>query len=378
MAFSISKQVLFDALQKVYPIIPLKSSLQILSNFKLCYHNDQLEITATDLDQSMQIITRVAGDNEGFDVTANARKLFDIVRELPDGMVTIFVEDNVINFDTDKEFKCKIAGADTGAFPGFPEIGEGISFEISSVMLKNMIPKSSFAAAKDESRACLAGILWESFPSKTGMVATDGHRLGSCFITGNFPVQDKISSIISPKSLNHLVRIIGEKNSENIQIKINEKYILFAAGSFLLCTKLIDGPYPDYSKVIPANNPKEAIIDRASLLNAVRRAMVLSNQKTHLVKFIFSENMLEVIVVNKEIGGEAKEKIAIEYRGDGHQIGFNAQYFNEIIDIARTPKIKLNMNTQISACLIYPVYEKEEEKISDDLFLLMPLRIMEM
>ena len=241
-----------------------------------------------------------------------------------------------------------------------------------------MIPKSSFAAAKDEARACLAGILWENHPTKTGMVATDGHRLGSCFINGTFPITEKFSSIISPKSLNHLVRIIGEKNSENIRATVNEKYIVFTAGSFVLCTKLIDGPYPDYNKVIPTNNPREAVIDRAALLNAVRRAMVLSNQKTHLVKFSFSENMLEVIVINKEIGGEAKEKIAIEYRGDSHQIGFNAQYFNEIIDIIKTPKIKLQMNTQISACLIYPVYEKEEEKISDDLFLLMPLRIMEM
>jgi len=105
---------------------------------------------------------------------------------------------------------------------------------------------------------------------------------------------------------------------------------------------------------------------------------VLSNQKTHLVKFSFSEKMLEVGVTNKEIGGEAKEKIGIEYSGDVHNIGFNAQYFNEILDIVRTPKINLHMNTQISACLIYPVYEKEEEKISEDLFLLMPLRILEM
>ncbi len=378
MTFSITQHSLFDVLQKLFPIIPLKSSLQILTNFKLSYHDNLLEIAATDLDQSMKIISSVSGDGDSFDITANARKLFEIVRELPEGLATISVENNVISIETEREFNCKIAGADIGDFPGFPEINDGTVFEIDSALLKTMIPKSSFAAAKDESRACLAGILWENHPSKTGMVATDGHRLGSCFINGTFPIKEKFSSIISPKSLNHLVRITGEKNSETIRVTVNEKYIVFTAGSFVLCTKLIDGPYPDYNKVIPTNNPKEAVIDRAALLNAVRRAMVLSNQKTHLVKFIFSENMLEVIVINKEIGGEAKEKITIEYRGDSHQIGFNAQYFNEIIDIIKTPRIKLQMNTQISACLIYPVYEKEEEKISDDLFLLMPLRIMEM
>jgi DNA polymerase-3 subunit beta len=240
-----------------------------------------------------------------------------------------------------------------------------------------MILKSSFAVAKDETRACLAGILWEIYPDKTGMVATDGHRLGSCFIKDTFQIQDKVVGIVSPKTLNHIVRIIDSKQEDKIKVIINEKYISFVGKTFNLCSKLVEGPYPDYTKVIPSANTKEAFIDRLSLVNAVKRASILSNQKTHLIKFRFSEKEIEVMVVNKEIGGEAKEKIDVDYTGDEHNIGFNGQYFNEILEIVKTPKIKLQMNTQISACLIFPLYEKEEDKISEDLFLIMPLRILE-
>jgi len=376
MSIVIYKDALVDVLQKAYPIIPLKSSLQVLSNFRLIKNNSQLEITATDLDQSIRVFVEVEGDGS-FDVTVNARKIFEIIRELPEGKVSITIEDNILIIQSEKNFSCKIAGADSNDFPGFPEISSGNEFEISTAFLKTMIQKSSFAVAKDETRACLAGILWEVHPDKTGMIATDGHRLGSCFIKDNFSITEKISGIISPKSLNHIVRVIDSKKDEKIKINMNEKYISFTSKTVYICSKLVEGPYPDYTKVIPTNNPKEAVVEKVSLVNAVKRASVLSNQKTHLVKFCFSENELEVMVVNKEIGGEAREKLFADYNGDEHNIGFNGQYFNEILDIVKTPKILLKMNTQISACLIFPEYEKEEDKTSEDLFLIMPLRIME-
>lgn len=376
MSIFVSKDALVEVLQKAYPIIPLKSSLQILSNFRIIKTSSQLEIIATDLDQSIRIFVDVEGD-DSFDITVNARKLFEIIRELPEGKITISIEENILIIQSDKNFSCKIAGADSNDFPGLPEIKLGCEFEINTSILKTMIQKSSFAVAKDETRACLSGILWEIYPDKTGMIATDGHRLGSCFIKEKFDIKEKISGIVSPKSLNHIVRMLDPKKEEKINININEKYVSFSSKSAYLCSKLVEGPYPDYTKVIPSNNPKEASVERNALVNAVKRASVLSNQKTHLVKFCFSENELEVMVVNKEIGGEAREKLIVDYVGDEHNIGFNGQYFNEILDIVKTPKIKLKMNTQISACLIFPEYEKEEEKISEDLFLIMPLRIME-
>lgn len=377
MSISIQKKDLFDLLQKAFPIIPAKSSLQILTNFKLTYTVFNLEVSATDLDHSMRVISSASGTGP-FDVTVNGRKAFEIVRELPDGNVTLSLDENVLIIQSDSGFSCKIAGSDSRDFPGFPDILSDNEFEISSSQLKDLILKSSFAVAKDETRACLCGIFWEINSDKTGMVATDGHRLGSSFINSAFPIESKVSGIISPKSVLNLVRILDSKTAdEMVKVNIGDKYISFSTPNLMMCSKLIEGPYPDYTKVIPRNNPKKAIIDKSILQNAVRRVSVLSNQKTHLVKFGFSKGNLEIVVLNRDIGGEAREIISIDYDNDSHNIGFNGQYLSEILDIIKTPKVMIEMNTQISACLIFPVYENETDKKSEDLFLIMPLRIME-
>jgi DNA polymerase-3 subunit beta len=144
-----------------------------------------------------------------------------------------------------------------------------------------------------------------------------------------------------------------------------------------MVSKLIEGQYPEYNKVIPKNNPKTVTVDRVSFLNAVRRVSVLSSQKNHLIKLVFKTDMMEAVVTNREIGGEAREFVPVEYSGDEHIVGFNGQYFTEILDITKTEKVRLEMSTQIGACLVFPLYEDEKDKISDDLFLLMPLRILD-
>jgi len=377
MSISIQKKDLFDLLQKAFPIIPVKSSLQILTNFKLTYTGFNLEVSATDLDHSMRVVSSASGTGP-FDVTVNGRKAFEIVRELPEGNVTLSLDENVLIIQSDSGFSCKIAGSDSRDFPGFPDISSENEFEISSSELKDLILKSSFAVAKDETRACLCGIFWEINSDKTGMVATDGHRLGSSFINTAIPVGSNVSGILSPKSVLNLVRILDSKAAdEMVKVNIGDKYISFSTPNLMMCSKLIEGPYPDYTKVIPRNNPKKAIIDKTILQNAVRRVSVLSNQKTHLVKFGFSKGNLEIVVLNRDIGGEAREIISIDYDNDSHNIGFNGQYLLEILEIIKTPKVMIEMNTQISACLIFPVYENETDKKSEDLFLIMPLRIIE-
>lgn len=377
MAFTIHKKKFFEIIQKAYPIVPSKSSLQILLNFKLIFHPDSLEIVATDLDHSIKLKTHITGEGE-HEITVNAKKIFEIVRELHDDDLTIDFDENVLTIESGGSFSCKISGADTRDFPPFPEIDNFSQIEISVEHLKNMVIKSSFAVSKDEARACLCGVLWEVNKDKTGMIATDGHRLGSSFYSGVFDTGDNISSIISPKSLIHLVRILDVEDAEtSINVSFGEKYILFNNEKLSLCSKLIDGPYPDYEKVIPKNNPKKAVIDKINLLEAVKRVSVLSNQKTHLVKFIFKTGEIEIVVLNRDIGGEARQIVPAEYDNEEHIIGFNAAYFLEILSIINTAKIRLEMNTQISACLIFPCYENEDDKKSEDLYLIMPLRILE-
>jgi len=377
MSVSIQKKDLLEAMQKALPVVPSKSSLQVLSNFKLSYANSVLEIAATDADHSLRVTVGASGD-EQLDITVNARKISEIVRELPEGAVTLAADGTVLLMESEKGFSCKIAGADSEDFPGIPEIENGVELSISESALRDIILKTSFAASKDESRASLCGVLWEISADKTGMVATDGHRLGHSFIDVNLPVGESFSRIMSQKSVATLVKIIDSKNQEeSIKAVIGDKYVSFETPSFIMVSKLVDGQYPDYNKVIPRNNPKVVLADKVGLLEAVRRVSVLSNQKSHLVKLVFNSGTVEAVVKNTEIGGEAREVLPVEYDGEEHIVGFNGMYFSEIIDLIKTQKVRLEMNTQISACLIYPEYADEKEKTSDDLFLIMPLRIMD-
>lgn len=373
----ISKNTIFNLIQKTYPLIPLKTSLQILSNFKISFTKKTLSFNATDLDHS--IIAMADSESDGVaEITINARKLYEIIREMPEGDIHLSLDDNVLTIENKKGFSCKIAGIGTEDFPAFPDIKQGIEIDIKVDCLKEMIIKSSFAVSKDESRTCLCGVLWKFERGKTGMVATDGHRLGCSFYKNEEKIDKNISIIISPKSLLHLVRILDEKKADdNIKVSLGDKYVLFSTDAVKICSKLIDGPYPDYEKAIPKINPKKAIINKSLLFEAVKRVSVLSNQKTHLVKFDFKNKKLEVVVLNRDIGGEAREIIDIDYDGPEHTVGFNAQYLLEIISIISVPKIRMEMNTHISACLIFPEIEKDTDKKSEDLFLIMPLRIME-
>jgi DNA polymerase III subunit beta len=377
MECKILKADLYDLIQKAYPFIPVKSSLQILSNFKISFFKEKIEIAATDLDHSIIMSSKIECSGEK-EITLNAKKLFEIVRELPEGEIYLKDDENILLIESKNGFSCKIAGTNTNDFPQFPLVEEQNKFTININSLKEMIIKSSFAVSKDESRKSLCGILWKVEKNKTGMVATDGHRLGSSFISDDFSIADTQSMIVSAKTLVFLIRILdSEKEKNSISITEDEKYVVFSNDRIKICSKLIEGPYPDFEKAIPKNNPKIAIIEKNRLLEAFKRVSILSNQKTHLVKCIFNNDTLEVSVINRDIGGEAHEIVSVSYSGETHTIGFNASYIIEILNIINQPKIRIEMNTQISACLLFPHYDKKEDEKSEDTFLIMPLRIME-
>ena len=379
MSFSIQKKKFFDVIQKAIPLIPSKTSLQILLNLKLTFNNSVLEVAATDLDHSITIKTDITGDGQ-FEITVNAKKLFEIVRELYDDELIISIEENVLTLQSGGAFTCRIAGADSRDYPRLPAIENYKEYSIDAVMFKEMMNKASFAVSRDEARACLCGVLWEVERSHTAMVSTDGHRLGCSANTVDFDIDDgnKITSIISPKTINLLDKIIDtETEGAKLTILSSDKYLVVKNDVFYVCTKMIEGPYPDYEKVIPKNNPRKILVSRGMLLDAVRRVSVLSNAKTHLVKYRFLTNQLELMVLNRDISSEARQILPVDYSGEEFVIGFDASYFTEILTLIKTPNVLLEMNTQISACLVHPVYEDEGSNRSIDTYLIMPLRIIE-
>ncbi|MCX7725842.1 MAG: DNA polymerase III subunit beta, partial [Chitinispirillaceae bacterium] len=383
MSILITKKNLFELLQKTILYTSTKSSMQVTSNFKLSFTNNIFEICATDFDHYISSSIFVEGSGD-FKIIINAKKIFEIVKELPDAMVNIDASDNVLMISSEKGFSCKIAGVVSEEFPSIPEMKSNLPvITMPFKSYSELITKSGFAIAKEETKTVLRGVFFEVMEDKLGMVSTDGHRLGCSYIKNPDKSISKISCIISQKTLSNLQRTF--EIEDLINISFDENYISFstvgkenASSSFNIkvYSKLIEGTYPEYRKVIPTVNTKKAIINKNLLYSALRRVSVLANQNTHLIKCMFSSNKVSIVVFNRDIGGEATEEIPITYEGDDHLIGFNSVYLMEILDIIKTENIRMEMNTQISATLIFP-FPKENEKLeSEDIFLVMPLRIL--
>ncbi len=379
MSFIIDKSDLLEIIQNTYPFIPTKSSLQIVFNFKINLTPEFIEVVATDLDHYIVVKKGIKSGEGSHEITVNARKLYDIIKELHSGEVSLDVDENVLNIKSGDSFLCRIAGTDTEDFPQLPDIKENFSTEVDLGLLKEMFRKSSFAVAKDRSKQSLCGLLWKFFNKKTGLIATDGHRLGYSFYEAyDTPFEEDVEGIVSPETMSNVIRIGEAEGISSASVSFSEKYVTFLSENLYICSRLNEGPYPDYEKVIPSVCNKSAVIDRQNLIASVRRVSVLSATKTNLIKLSFRDSELEISVFNKDIGGEAKENLPIEYEGDEQTSGFNAQYLLEILNIIKTDKINIKMNTKISPCIILPYVEKDgDESSGDDLFLIMPLRVIE-
>jgi DNA polymerase-3 subunit beta len=377
MKYTISKNNLMDIIQKTVPVIPSRTSLQVLYNFKMIFSSDKLEIIASDLDNFVKATTEISGDGDA-EIAVNAKKLFEIVREIGNEQLSIEIVDNSLIIISESGFSCKITGVDLREFPHFPDSGYSESYSIKSDVFKKIVEKSSFAVSRDEARACLCGVLWECSAHRVGMVATDGHRLGASFANIDLNISEDISVVVPNKSLQHILKTVEIGDVEDINFSFSEKHIVFTVENFTLSTKLIDGPYPDYEKGIPKEFSKTVIIDRENLISAIKSVSVLSNKKTRLIKIDFDNSSINISANNREIGGEANQVIPAEYSGEeDHMIGFNGTYILEILSIIKTEKIRIEMNSQVSATVLFPVFEDDNDNIENDIFLIMPLRIFE-
>ncbi len=372
MRFKSEKLPLLEVLQNLIGVVPTRTTLQVLTNFHISLVGDELSISATDLDIAMKTTLKVKGSEDG-EMAVNARKFFEIIRELADGNVEAKSEDNVLIITSEKNFTFKIAGTDTNDFPQAPEVKPVAEFSVSSRMICKMVAKTSFAVSMDSARISLGGICWDIKDREMVMVATDGHRLGLCSFKHSLKIEGNHSVILSPKTLSTLCKICSEKDPGEISVSISSTYVIFSVGTTNITSKLIQGPYPNYEQVIPKGNNKKALIEKTDLVAAIRRASILSSGKTQQVKFSFSKDELELSSVNRDIGGESKGKIAISYSEENLDIGFNAGFFMEILKLVDTPRVQLSMNSSISACLFHPENEGREESY---FFLLMPLRLL--
>lgn len=370
MKFSISKTTLLGYLQSVLQVAPSKPALPILSNIMIEALDQKLKISATDLDISITATMECDVAKKGV-VAAPARILFDIIKELPESTISFEQSGSRLEMKALKG-SYKISTVSVEDFPTLPAINLKKQVKISGRQLVDMIKRTSFACSTDETRPALNGALWQTKGDRMVMVATDGHRLAQVSESNTKLKGLHDDVIVPPKALNLITKFAGE-GDEEIGVIFGENNLAFNLGAIALTTRLIEGPYPNYEQVIPKEHSKTLRVNRNDLSGAVRRVSILSSALTHQVRFALSGNELQLSSANTDVGGEALEKLSCEYQGEDLELGYKADYVQDILSRLEQDEVIFDLDSPTSAGVIYDADSKKE----DFLCLIMPLRLAE-
>jgi DNA polymerase-3 subunit beta len=370
MRFTISREKLQEGLSAVAASIPAKTTLPVLANILLETTERGIRLSGTDLD--IAVSTEVAADVETPGaITIPAKKLQEIARELPPSPVKIAAAgEQRVTLECGRS-RFKLLGLPKDEFPAFPAVKFDESWRIKSGDLQKLIQHTSFAVSTEESRPILNGVLWELRPERMRMVATNGHRLARMELpiaSTGAPAGDLI---VPPKALDQIRRLFPAE--EELEIARGDNHLGFRSPFTAVYTRLIEGPYPNYEQVIPKDNDKYAIADKASLTSALKRMSVIASDQTHRIRLSFNAGMLKFSVQTPDLG-EAADELPIRFEGDQLDIGFNASYLLEILRYMPTEEVRLTFKAPERAATVEPEGWTDPAQY---LCLVMPLRLMD-
>ncbi len=355
MDVKIEKAELQKALSRVQGIAESRSSaMPILQHVLLETEEGGIRVSATDLDISLRASYEAQVQSPGR-VTLHARKIFDVVRELPESEVHLEAEENNWVRLTCARSKFRFAGLESDDFPNIPSFGEAPSIPLPAAELAGMIRKTQFAISTDETRTALNGIYLESKGWTLNLVATDGHRL-ACVSQPVEGLSEDMGIIIHRKAIQELLKIIGEGN-ENLEFQRQDNHVLFRIGSLTLGSRLIEGQFPNYQQVIPTGNDQRATLSGKAFGGGLRRVSLMSNEKSRMVKLQFQEGILSLSSDTSEVG-EASEEIEIDYKGPEIVIGFNSRYILDFLSVVEDETLRIDLKDSLSSMLLAPHEDK--------------------
>ena len=370
MEVRIDKDVFLDGVQKVQGIAETKGAMPILSHFLLTAEKDRIGIQATDLEIGAKgyYPANVIAAGE---VTLNAKKLFDILRELPREEVHLIKEDNHwIRLKCGKS-KFRLPGMPSEDFPPLPEFSQDSLMEIGGKLLKEMIRKTFFAQSPDETRQVLNGLLLEQDNGKVKMVGTDGHRLAVIRrdLDGSAKGEkgEKGSYLIPKKALAELMKLVEDEES-TFSFSVKNNHLAFMQGDQVIVSRKIDGKFPNYQQVIPSDNKLQVRINRDVFQHALKRVALLADEKSKMVRFDIQSGNIVLTTDTTELG-EAREEIAISYSGEDVSVGLNAKYVLDVLSVIDDEEVVLNLKDEKSSCLITSNGDKDYQSI------VMPMRL---
>ena len=346
------KADLVRELQFFQQIVERKNTIPILANVLIETDGNSIRLLATDIEVTLTSSCEAAVDKPGA-VTLPAKKLYEIVRSLPDGDVKLSSskDGNHITVSADS-FESKMPTMPVGDFPTPPTSDMAAATTISSASLRQLIAKTQFAITGEDTRYYLNGALFVVKADSMLMVATDGHRLAlaSAPRTGT---GDDIKAILPRKTLAELGRLLADSDRD-VEYERGENHMFFRIGPRLLVSRMIDGQFPAYEKVIPKGNDKHIEFERDRLASAVKRVAILSNERSRALKFVIDKGKVDVTTSSPEFG-EAREPIAVDYTGGAMTICFNAQYVLDFLNVVDVETVALDVKDDVSQAVLTPV-----------------------
>lgn len=370
MRFTIAREKLQDGLSAVIATVPAKTTLPVLSNILLETNERGIRLSGTDLD--MAVSTEVTADVESQGaITVPAKKLAEIVRELPSAPVRISaVGEQKITLECGRS-RFRLLGLPRDEFPTFPVVRFSESWRIKSGELQKLIAHTAFAVSTEESRPILNGVLWELRGDRMRMVATNGHRLAKIDVPVAGQNGHSEDLIIPPKALEQLRRLFPAE--EDLEIARGDNHLGFRSPLTAVFTRLIEGPYPPYEQVIPRDNDRIALADKNALSQALKRMSVVASDQTHRIRMSFNAGMAKFSVQTPDLG-EAQDELPVTYEGDALDIGFNASYLLEILRNMPTDEVRLTFKAPERAATVEPVGWNDPAQY---MCLIMPLRLID-
>ncbi len=368
MKFSVGRDTLLKPLQLVAGVVERRQTLPVLSNVLFEVRGDRLRLTGTDMEVEMVASLALAEAAQDGETTIPARKLLDIVKSLP--------ADTELKFEHDGQkitLKCGRSRYSLATLPAseFPNIEQGMgnqSIEIDVGTLKKLIDSTAFSMAQQDVRYYLNGMLLEVTVDRLRTVATDGHRLAMADANVATGIENKVQVIVPRKGILELSRLLTEDGDAKAKLALGGNHVRVEYGNLSFTSKLIDGKFPDYARVLPQNSDKAVFAQREELRSALSRAAILSNEKYHGIRLTLSSGTLGIVANNPE-QEEAHEEIAIDYSGAELEIGFNVSYLLDVLNSLKGAQVKLALGDANSSALV------SDAENASCWYVIMPMRL---
>ena len=372
MKFIVSSSLLLKNLSALSGVLNANNTLPILDDFLFELKGETLHITASDLETTMTVTVATSKSEEDGAVTIPAKILLDTLKTFSDIPVSFTINKETLGIEISAgEGKYKMSGHSSDEFPQAPVLEDVTALQFQADVLVSAFNRTIFAAGNDELRPVMSGVFCELTPDNVTFVATDAHKLVR-YRRNDIKSEVSTSFILPKKPLTQLKNILPTAEGD-VEVGYNSTNAIFTFANVKLICRLIDGKYPNYDAVIPVDNPNKLIIERASLLNSIKRVAIFANQSTHQVRFKLSGKEMILSSEDIDFSNEAKERLTCNYEGEDMEIGFNSRFIQDMLNNLDVENIRFEMSAPNRAGLILPVEKDSEEE--DILMLVMPVML---